>query len=151
MMKSAFCQIWASVLLLAALFTNFQEASDTAFRTVCTKSKLFTVQNIIVWSVPSVGGAFFYESGLAIDADGAPRAYHPNDRLGLDSLANAGQTRKAAWREVMRGAFRLCSSDTAHTSNTSRHFLQIASVEHPVPVISLRRLTPIEGESSNLE
>ena len=33
--------------------------------------------------------AFFYESGMTIDADGAPNAYHP-DNLGLDDLKNAG-------------------------------------------------------------
>jgi hypothetical protein len=33
--------------------------------------------------------AFFYESGMTIDADGAPNAYHP-DNIGLDDLANAG-------------------------------------------------------------
>lgn len=33
--------------------------------------------------------AFFYESGMSIDADGAPNAYHP-DNTGLDDLANAG-------------------------------------------------------------
>ena len=34
--------------------------------------------------------AFFYQGGLAIDADGAPNAYHPEDK-GLDYLANAGK------------------------------------------------------------
>lgn len=33
--------------------------------------------------------AFFYESGMTIDADGAPNAYHP-DNTGLDDLKNAG-------------------------------------------------------------
>jgi hypothetical protein len=33
--------------------------------------------------------AIFYESGMTIDADGAPNAYHP-DNSGLDDLANAG-------------------------------------------------------------
>jgi hypothetical protein len=33
--------------------------------------------------------AFFFVSGMMIDADGAPNAYHPDD-LGLDELANAG-------------------------------------------------------------
>jgi hypothetical protein len=33
--------------------------------------------------------AFFYESSMTIDADGAPNAYHP-DNVGLDDLANAG-------------------------------------------------------------
>ena len=35
--------------------------------------------------------AFFYESGLMIDADGAYRAYHPDNRPGLDYLGNAGK------------------------------------------------------------
>jgi hypothetical protein len=35
--------------------------------------------------------AFFYESGLMIDADGAYRAYHPDNRSGLDYLGNAGR------------------------------------------------------------
>jgi hypothetical protein len=33
--------------------------------------------------------AFFYESGMTIDADGAPNAYHP-DNSGIDDLKNAG-------------------------------------------------------------
>ena len=47
-------------------------------------------QNVVAWSTPSNAQGFFYKSGLAIDADGAFRAYHPDDRLGLDSLAHAG-------------------------------------------------------------
>src|SRR5687767_14284317 len=34
--------------------------------------------------------AFVFHGGLAIDADGAPNAYHPEDR-GIDHLANAGR------------------------------------------------------------
>jgi Fungal chitosanase of glycosyl hydrolase group 75 len=33
---------------------------------------------------------FFFRAGLAIDADGAPHAYHPDDDPGLDYLENAG-------------------------------------------------------------
>jgi hypothetical protein len=33
--------------------------------------------------------AFFYQSKMSIDADGAPNAYHP-DNIGLDDLKNAG-------------------------------------------------------------
>jgi hypothetical protein len=33
--------------------------------------------------------AFFYETGMTIDADGAPNAYHP-DNSGIDDLENAG-------------------------------------------------------------
>ena len=78
------------ILLLAGLIPNFQIAPDNASRTLCTKSKIFQARNTVAWADPSVAGVFFYESGLAIDADGSPRAYHPNDRLGLDSLSHSG-------------------------------------------------------------
>jgi hypothetical protein len=35
--------------------------------------------------------AFFYESGMMIDADGAYHAYHPDGKSGLDYLGNAGK------------------------------------------------------------
>jgi len=35
--------------------------------------------------------AFFYESGMMIDADGGYHAYHPDGRSGLDYLSNAGR------------------------------------------------------------
>ena len=90
MMKSPFTKSGNAILLLATLFSNTQVASGPASHTICKKSKLFTARSIVAWSAPSAGRGFFYKSGLAIDADGAPRAYHPNDRLGLDSLAHAG-------------------------------------------------------------
>lgn len=41
-----------------------------------------------VWQV--VGESpLFYRCGLVIDADGSPRAYHPDDHSGLDHLGNA--------------------------------------------------------------
>ena len=42
-----------------------------------------------IWHLPD-GPAFFFRSGLAIDADGAPNAYNADD-TGLDYLFNAGQ------------------------------------------------------------
>jgi hypothetical protein len=90
MMKNSFTKCGPAILLLAALFPNIQAASGPASHTICKKSKLFTAQSIVAWSAPAAGHGFFYKSGLAIDADGAARAYHPNDRLGLDSLAHAG-------------------------------------------------------------
>lgn len=42
-----------------------------------------------VWQLPD-SQAFFFVSGMAIDADGAPNAYNPDD-TGLDELANAGE------------------------------------------------------------
>ncbi|MGV3531106.1 MAG: hypothetical protein ACO1QR_01960, partial [Chthoniobacteraceae bacterium] len=40
--------------------------------------------------VRSHGAYLAWISGLAVDADGSPRAYHPESRKGLDALANAG-------------------------------------------------------------
>jgi len=45
--------------------------------------------------------AFFYESGMTIDADGAPNAYHP-DNSGLDDLANAGSP--GIWEGLAKNA-----------------------------------------------
>jgi hypothetical protein len=89
-MKTPFIKSGSVFLLLATLFPNIQLASGPAWSTICKKKKLFTAQHIVAWSASSVVGPFFYKSGLAIDADGAARAYHPDDRLGLDSLAHAG-------------------------------------------------------------
>jgi hypothetical protein len=57
--------------------------------------------------------AFLFESGLAVDADGAFRAYHPNNHLGLDSIEHAGRpgdwwalatdTGKPSGRPVLQG------------------------------------------------
>jgi len=44
---------------------------------------------------------FFYESGMTIDADGAPNAYHP-DNTGLDDLANAGNP--GVWEGLAKNA-----------------------------------------------
>lgn len=41
-----------------------------------------------IWQAPG-SEAFFFVSGMTIDADGAPNAYHP-DNIGLDDLINAG-------------------------------------------------------------
>jgi hypothetical protein len=46
------------------------------------------VQEVPIWQVPG-SPAFFFVSGMTIDADGAPNAYHP-DNTGLDDIANAG-------------------------------------------------------------
>lgn len=85
------------ILLVVILVPTFSEASHAGSSGACKKSKLFRAQNVVFWSSPIPGGrgGFFYEAGLAIDADGAFRAYHPNDGLGLDSLAHAG--RRGNW------------------------------------------------------
>ena len=46
------------------------------------------LHEVPIWRFPN-DRPFFFISGMSIDADGAPNAYHPND-TGLDELANAG-------------------------------------------------------------
>jgi hypothetical protein len=56
---------------------------------LCEKQEVLSVGEVSIWEL-SKDSTFFYEAGMAIDADGAPKAYHPED-IGLDSLSNAGQ------------------------------------------------------------
>lgn len=78
-----------SILLLALSLLNSSER-EAASRAPCKKRKLFAAQGVVAWSASSNVQGFFYKSGLAVDADGAFRAYHPDDRRGLDSLVHAG-------------------------------------------------------------
>ena len=55
----------------------------------CNKTRLFTIGDTTAWQIPGKK-AFFFTAGMAIDADGAPDAYHPDD-IGKDYLANAGR------------------------------------------------------------
>jgi hypothetical protein len=70
-----------------------QEAAES-----CSGERLLNFQvsredeaarQVPIWRTPG-STAFFYESGMTIDADGAPNAYHP-DNTGLDDVANAGE------------------------------------------------------------
>jgi hypothetical protein len=56
-------------------------------------------REVPVWRSPD-SGAFFFVSGMTIDADGAPNAYHPDD-TGLDELANAGAP--GHWNGIITG------------------------------------------------
>lgn len=78
------------ILLLAIFLPTVSEPSMHGSHSTCKKNALFKARNTIAWSTPSGPRGFFYKSGLAVDADGAFRAYHPTDRLGLDSLGHAG-------------------------------------------------------------
>ena len=53
--------------------------------------------HVPVWQLPD-DHVFFFISGMAIDADGAPNAYHP-DNNGLDDLTNAG--RPGHWNGII--------------------------------------------------
>jgi len=58
------------------------------------------VRDIPIGQQPGTS-AFFYESGMTIDADGAPNAYHP-DNTGLDDLRNAGAP--GSWEGLAKDA-----------------------------------------------
>src|SRR5215471_18124773 len=53
----------------------------------CESQKLIEAGGIGVWKLGG-GSAVFFVAGMTIDADGSPRAYHP-DNTGLDDLENA--------------------------------------------------------------
>jgi hypothetical protein len=67
-----------------------QKASAGTDSTGCPKSNLGKVAGLQVWQFRSSGAVGFL-AGMAIDADGAPNAYHPDSRKGLDHLSNAGR------------------------------------------------------------
>ncbi|GAB4284008.1 MAG: hypothetical protein Kow0068_08980 [Marinilabiliales bacterium] len=56
----------------------------------CSLTYLTTIEGYNVWLHDS-SGAIIFRAKMAIDADGSPRAYGPNDS-GLDWTANAGYT-----------------------------------------------------------
>lgn len=55
----------------------------------CSRTLLTTIQNFKVYE-HDASGAIMFRAKMAIDADGSPRAYGPNN-TGLDWTANAGQ------------------------------------------------------------
>jgi len=63
------------------------------------KTQLFTIADHTVWKWDGTS-TIFYKSGMTIDADGAPNAYHP-DNTGLDDLASAGYPNTSWWSSVL--------------------------------------------------
>jgi Fungal chitosanase of glycosyl hydrolase group 75 len=103
--------------------------------------------------------AFVYEAGMAIDADGAPRAYHPNDRLGLDTIKHAGypgnwwaletEDGKPSGRPVVQGpsdpapGYYISMTALSDPGNTNerdpRRFVDAASIPYVVlPPVGLK-------------
>jgi len=74
------------IFVFAASCATAISAQDSA----CKKEEVFATQGVKTWSTSGEVDAFLYEAGMAIDADGAARAYHRIDRRGLDWLAHAG-------------------------------------------------------------
>ena len=88
------------LLCAAALAQRTETIAEGNFVNSCANPRSMPL-DIVVWhrdkkyvdEVPVLRfpdkHAFFFISGMSIDADGAPNAYHPDD-TGLDELANAG-------------------------------------------------------------
>lgn len=53
-----------------------------------------------LYRLPDSSTYFFMTDHMAVDADGAPNAYHPGD-IGLDYLANAGYPSQSWWPDVL--------------------------------------------------
>ena len=62
-------------------------------------SPSFVYQGTQIFRIGSSSAYTYKTSHVTLDADGCPRAYHPND-TGLDALANAGFPH-GGWRNVL--------------------------------------------------
>lgn len=81
----------AIVLIANAAPCRSQAPERPDQHVVPERSEIFRHHGTVAWSCASFHvNAFYYVAGMAIDADGAFRAYHPTDRLGLDALVHAG-------------------------------------------------------------
>ena len=77
-----------SITLLISLFTILISFISNGQTLNCDLTYLTTIQNFDVFEHDS-SGAILFRAKFAIDADGSPRAYGPNNS-GLDWTANAG-------------------------------------------------------------
>jgi N-acetylmuramoyl-L-alanine amidase len=80
---------WVSSRFLAAI-SDTQVRSETAS---CEKEVVDDTRPVTVFRLPGREG-FFYKGRMTVDADGAPKCYHPRDTPGLDALANASSHSK---------------------------------------------------------
>lgn len=86
-----FQEVWNSVAvarLLQGRSNSCASAGSLLLDFVTRRRDAHGFEEVLVWQLPD-SRAFFFVSGMTIDADGSPNAYHPND-TGLDELANAG-------------------------------------------------------------
>ncbi len=90
--------IWLPAL--AVTFITSPGFSQTASSPTCKGETIFTVNEVTAQK--RVGQtAFFFKSGMAIDTDGAPDAYHPDD-IGTTRLANACELSKTPPKRPLR-------------------------------------------------
>lgn len=83
-----------SVLVASLMFLSMMSDSPSV-KTLVTINKIQVMYD-------SVDSLLVYTSGMNIDADGSPHAYHPVSDSGSDALANAG--RKGNWWGIVTDA-----------------------------------------------
>lgn len=60
-----------------------------------TRNVIQRIGDTDIFNIEEYPSVYFFKSGMQIDADGAPKAYHKNPDMGLDHLKNAGK--KGHW------------------------------------------------------
>ena len=65
----------------------------------CDAVDFLSYEGTLLRKLPGSDAYFYVTEHMAVDADGAPNAYHPED-TGLDALANAGFPR-GGWKSIL--------------------------------------------------
>jgi len=65
----------------------------------CDAASGFEYRGTQIQRIPNSRAYFYVVTRMAIDADGAPNAYHPQDK-GIDALANAGYP-NGSWKSIL--------------------------------------------------
>ncbi len=89
----------SSQLLLALTVILSGLSPSFALAASCDAVPWRTYGGTQLWKVPESTVYFYVVSRMAVDADGAPNAYHPRN-TGIDALANAGFP-NGGWRSVL--------------------------------------------------
>src|SRR5262245_30962205 len=65
----------------------------------CDATDFLSYEGTLLRKLPGTDAYFYVTDHMAIDADGAPNAYHPDDK-GIDALANAGFPH-GGWKSIL--------------------------------------------------
>lgn len=91
-----------SVFSISANAVNSMDINsytNDSLHKVSTKKIVQRIDDTDIFTTEEFPSVYFFKSGMQIDADGAPKAYHKNSSMGLDHLKNAGE--KGNWWGVV--------------------------------------------------
>lgn len=86
-------------LLRIVIATLVSGLTCAAFAQTCTAENWITFKGVSIRKFAGSTAYFYVTERIAIDADGAPNAYHPDDS-GIDALANAGYPH-GGWKSIL--------------------------------------------------